>query len=178
MPAQTRQLMPHPAHPPSGVEQITLRATRDGSGLRLVYDVIGDMSAVVLPVSPGGKRRDELWKHTCFEAFIRAADGDGYVEYNLAPNGNWAAYAFSGYRADMRALAESAPRIETASRAHGLSVNVRIPALPAAFATGQIRLGASAIIEDKTGARSYWALHHPPDAPDFHHAGNFKMRLD
>jgi hypothetical protein len=35
------------------------------------------------------------------------------------------------------------------------------------------RLGLSALIEDKSGGTSYWALAHPPGKPDFHHADSF-----
>ena len=35
------------------------------------------------------------------------------------------------------------------------------------------RLGLSALIEDTSGRKSYWALAHPPGKPDFHHADCF-----
>jgi hypothetical protein len=35
------------------------------------------------------------------------------------------------------------------------------------------RLGLSALIEDKNGRKSYWALAHPPGKPDFHHGDCF-----
>jgi hypothetical protein len=35
------------------------------------------------------------------------------------------------------------------------------------------RLGLSALIEDTSGCKSYWALAHPPGKPDFHHADCF-----
>lgn len=176
--AHTSLLAPHPGHSRTGVDGITVQAAREGARLRLVYELSGDTSAITLPSVPGCARRDELWKHTCFEAFVRGEGIDGYVEFNFAPNGDWAAYEFDGYRAGMRDLDCPAPQIETTLRSDGLTVTVETPALPAAFETGQVWLGPSAIVEDTAGSRSYWALHHPEDAPDFHHAENFKMRLD
>jgi hypothetical protein len=42
----------------------------------------------------------------------------------------------------------------------------------------QWRLGLSAVLEEKDGAKSYWALAHPPgDQPDFHHPDCFAARL-
>jgi hypothetical protein len=35
------------------------------------------------------------------------------------------------------------------------------------------RLGLSALIEETSGRKSYWALAHPPGKPDFHHADCF-----
>jgi hypothetical protein len=39
------------------------------------------------------------------------------------------------------------------------------------------RLGLSALIEDASGRKSYWALAHPPGKPDFHHADCFAYEL-
>jgi hypothetical protein len=39
-------------------------------------------------------------------------------------------------------------------------------------------LGLSAVIEETSGAKSYWALAHPPGRPDFHHADGFALMLD
>jgi len=33
---------------------------------------------------------DELWQHTCFEAFIGTSSGAGYYEFNFAPSTQWA----------------------------------------------------------------------------------------
>jgi hypothetical protein len=46
----------------------------------------------------------------------------------------------------------------------------RLYALPRKFPW---RLGMSAVIEDKAGRMSYWALAHPPGKPDFHHRDCF-----
>jgi hypothetical protein len=35
----------------------------------------------------------------------------------------------------------------------------------------------SAVIEENSGAKSYWALKHPPGKPDFHHADGFDLTL-
>jgi hypothetical protein len=39
------------------------------------------------------------------------------------------------------------------------------------------RLGLSAVIEDRSGQKSYWALAHPPGRPDFHHEDCFALEL-
>ena len=38
-------------------------------------------------------------------------------------------------------------------------------------------LGLSAVLEEKDGTKSYWALAHPTEKPDFHAAGCFVARL-
>jgi hypothetical protein len=41
-----------------------------------------------------------------------------------------------------------------------------------------LRLGLSAVVEDKARVLSYWALKHPAEKPDFHHADGFVIELD
>jgi hypothetical protein len=41
-----------------------------------------------------------------------------------------------------------------------------------------LRLGLAAVIEDKAQVLSYWALKHPAEKPDFHHADGFVIELD
>jgi hypothetical protein len=40
-----------------------------------------------------------------------------------------------------------------------------------------LHLGFTAVIEDRDGRLSYWALRHPPGKPDFHHADSFALKL-
>jgi hypothetical protein len=39
------------------------------------------------------------------------------------------------------------------------------------------QIGLTAVIETATGEKSYWALHHPAEKPDFHHRGGFALSL-
>ena len=40
--------------------------------LVLSYIVTGKIGALLLPPVTASARADELWRHTCFEAFVRA----------------------------------------------------------------------------------------------------------
>lgn len=42
---------------------------------------------------------------------------------------------------------------------------------------GALRVGLSAVIEERRGAKSYWALAHPAGKPDFHHSDCFALEL-
>ena len=63
------------------------------------------------------------------------------------------------------------PRIDLLG--DGVSVRCDLSGLP----HGELRMGLSAVIEEEGGVFSYWALAHPPGAPDFHHAACFAARL-
>jgi len=39
------------------------------------------------------------------------------------------------------------------------------------------KLGLSAVIEERNGRKSYWALRHPAGQPDFHHPDCFALEL-
>ncbi|MFN3353145.1 MAG: hypothetical protein ACK4Z5_06010, partial [Brevundimonas sp.] len=96
----------------------------------------------------------------------------GYLEFNLSPSGRWASYAFDGYRQGMRPAAETvlvAPLSRTGTRAT-LAGTAELPA-------GARRLALSAVIESADGTRTYWALAHPSDKPDFHHPESFVLDL-
>ncbi len=71
------------------------------------------------------------------------------------------------------------PAIE-ARRSHDrfeLDVTVDLTPAPDLASAGLWRLGLAAVIEGANGARSYWALAHPPGAPDFHAARGFAYAL-
>ena len=119
-------------------------------------------------------RTDELWQTTCFEAFVEAAPGAGYYEFNLSPSTKWAAYHFTDYREGM-ALAELAPpAIITGANATHVDVDALIY-LPANHEPWW--LGLAVVIEETSGAKSYWALKHPAGKPDFHHDDGFALEL-
>jgi hypothetical protein len=77
--------------------------------LVLSYVVTGKMSDIRMPPVVPAARADELWQHTCFEAFVRASSGPSYYEFNFAPSTQWAAYEFAGYRNGKREAGEIKP---------------------------------------------------------------------
>lgn len=163
-------LIPHPTSFPAGLT-LEVEARRAGRGLSLEYLLAGPVETVRWPEAAARARTDELWRTTCFEAFVRTAGG--YVEYNLSPSGAWAAYRFDGYREGMRGL-EIAPPFIVTRMAPGrfvLTVDVELPE----DATGMV--GLTAVIEGLDGAITYWALAHLSDKPDFHNEGSWSAVL-
>lgn len=144
---------------------------RDGV-LSLEYTLAGAIETVLWPKEASRMRTDELWRATCFEAFVRTEAG-GYVEYNLSPSGAWAAYRFDGYRQGMRDLEMPAPFIVTRS-APGQFVLTADVTLPEDASDA---VGLTAVIRGVDGAIGYWALAHPSDKPDFHHPDSFALDL-
>ncbi|MGE0530363.1 MAG: DOMON-like domain-containing protein [Hyphomonadaceae bacterium] len=169
------ELICHPDTPSQAVDRIDVAVARPQPGmLALRYTVAGRIAEVRLAPASAPLRADELWQTTCFEAFVESAPGSGYYEFNLSPSSKWAAYHFTDYREGM-ALAElSPPAIITGANATHIDVDALIY-LPASDEPWQLAL--TAVIEETSGVKSYWALKHPPGKPDFHHADGFVLEL-
>lgn len=177
---RSAQLFAHPDTPDAAVDRIEAAVHRGAGGvLTLSYVVTGRIESLRIPARAAPVRADELWKHTCFEAFLRAPGADGYVELNLSPSSQWAVYAFAAYRERAADPATPAPFIdaEGGKTRFELTATVDVSALPGLPPDGPWRAGLSAVIEASDGHRAYWAVAHPPGKPDFHHTGGFALTL-
>lgn len=175
-------LIPHSASTPKAATRIEAEATRPSVGsLRVRYTLIGAISDIAIPPQTVADRTDELWKHTCFEIFLRSLEGDAYCEFNFSPSTQWAAYRFKAYRDGMRPIGEiPTPIINRASKPDrfDLAISLNLDQLPDLPQLGAWRVGIAAVIEETSGEKSYWSLAHPPGKPDFHHLDNFDVDLE
>jgi hypothetical protein len=69
----------------------------------------------------------------------------------------------------------TAPTIETVTTPTSFELHATL-AFPA-WKDAPWRLGLSAVIEETSGRKSYWALAHPLGHPDFHHADCFALQI-
>jgi hypothetical protein len=174
-------LVPHPSTPPAKPAFKLWVSVDHAASLGPVattnmwFGVGAPAERFVIPELSEPWRAEELWRTTCFEAFFRASGEDRYREWNFAPSGNWAAYDFSRYREDMtRAEVGSPPYIRMEDNFTWWTVGATI----AVDAETQWQLGLSAVLEEKDGTKSYWALAHPAaEKPDFHAPDCFVARL-
>ena len=178
---QAAVLTAHPSTPNDAVRRlgVQLRAEEAGT-LVFQYSLEADMSRVRIPSCGAGGRADALWTHTCFEAFVAAADGPGYHEFNFSPSLEWAIYRFSAYREDMSpAEVGQVPDISMRRRDDGLELQaiVRLGQWADLRGARHWRIALAAVIEDENGRLSYWGLRHPPGKPDFHHPNGFALEV-
>ncbi len=165
----------HRDTPCEAVTGIAVEVARSATGLlHLSYTANGEIAGLCLPPPATPVRTDDLWRHTCFEAFLGPVPGTAYLEFNVAPSTQWAAYHFDFYRAGMRPE-PAAPRIAVQATASTFTLDVTLDL--ASLPRAPWRLGLTAVIEEKTGRKSYWALAHPPGKPDFHHADCFAAQI-
>lgn len=168
----------HPLTEKGFVDAIAVHVDRaEGGRLQIKYTLHGLVDGIDFPEVAQPKRTDELWKDTCFELFCGRADDHSYVEFNFAPSGQWAAYAFTGYREGMTELACAPPQIKCTAGAGIFEMTVTMD-LPESLRTVDVMAGLSAVIADKDGRTAYWALAHPPGKADFHHKDCFALQLE
>jgi len=171
----------HPSTRAPSVRTIQVLVRRSpGAELQLTFRLEGEIAQIRLS-SPSASGADkQLWRHTCFEAFIAVGRQPAYHEFNFAPSGEWTVYAFSSYR-NGGPLASEIFRPDITVRSTGsrleLDAAVRLDRLSAIHPGASLRVGLAAVIEASDGF-SYWALHHPGLKPDFHNADGFALQLD
>jgi hypothetical protein len=156
------------------VRSVAARVHRTGEGIAVTYSLEGQLDRLRIPPPRPPRIAARLWQHTCCEIFVARKGLPGYHEFNLAPSGEWAAYAFARYRDGAPLVDEKLdPRITVRRGGDLLELDALIR-----FDRAALSLALAAVVEDQDGALSYWALTHPPGKPDFHHPDAFAAELD
>ena len=173
-------LVPHPTTPP-GISDLKVWATVEHAAslaavatTNIWFGIGAPAARFVIPEPAEPGLADELWKTTCFEAFLRPLGEQSYREWNFAPSGAWAAYDFTSTRSGMTEGEAADPyvRMEDNFTWWALGASIAVPA------DTNWEVGLSAVLEEKDGTKSYWALAHPPgEKPDFHAADCFAASL-
>lgn len=174
-------LVPHPDTPPSGTPfkvwaNIDHAASLGAVASTNIWFGIGAPASrfILSPASEEPARSDRLWERTCLEAWFREPGSEAYREWNFAPSGDWAAYDFNSHRRGRSDPDVRSPYIR-------MEDNMTWWALGATISVDADRhwqLGLSAILEERDGTKSYWALAHPESGdPDFHDPACFTAHL-
>jgi hypothetical protein len=171
----------HPSARPEIVRSIQVLVRRRASAeLQVTFRLEGDISRIRIPMPSVPRFNTELWRHTCFEAFIRSEGEHQYHEFNFAPSGEWGVFAFSDYRSGAPLPNEALhPRIAVRSMPTRLELDAvaKLDAVSLSYSRATLRIGLSAVIDTADGF-TYWALAHPAEKPDFHNADGFALLLD
>lgn len=180
---QTYRLICHPDTPQSALSDVEVVIGRRGvCCLSLSFRAIGRVGEVAWPGDQllgfeNWEQADELWQHSCFEAFVRAEAETGYTELNFATSGKWAAYGFRDYREGMAPVEELTLHSASWQIQKARTDLNAVLGLPPAYQGKNWELAISAVIEARDGNKSFWALAHSPGKPDFHHPDCFAATL-
>ena len=157
---------------------------RDSGIITIEYALYGLLSHLVIPgqePDSHGTRCDELWRHTCFELFVKEVDAKNtsYLECNFSPSGNWNIYSFGSYRKDMMEVEEVLkPKItvEETKKIFSLAAEVDLTGLVSDSST--VDIGVACVVENVAGKLGHWTLNHTGEAPDFHDPRSFILQLN
>jgi hypothetical protein len=69
------------------------------------------------------------------------------------------------------------PRMVCRRSADRIALEAEIDLASAALPTGAWKVGLTAVLEEKDGRLSYFAIAHPRERPDFHDARGFILEL-
>jgi hypothetical protein len=183
MPLQAH-LTAHPSTPCDAIGDFQARVqVRETDLLVLDYSLQGELSHLRIPSRRPAQRADELWRHTCFEAFLVTDESPGYYELNFSPSGEWAAYRFSAYRTGMApadGVGVPTTRVVHDATSLHLEAAIAVAAIRETLqpqSTVPLRVALAAVIEDCNGRVSYWAQRHAPGKADFHHPAGFVLEI-
>jgi hypothetical protein len=171
----------HPSAHSAVVRSVQALVRRSASAeLKMTFRVNGDIPRIKISAQGVQRFNKELWRHTCFETFVSLEGQREYHEFNFAPSGEWAVFAFNGYRTGGPLANELLrPHIALRSTPTRLELDAiaKLDALSPIYSRARLCLGLSAVIETSDGY-SYWALAHAAENPDFHKAEGFALLLD
>ena len=185
-----RQVCPLFPHDPQDTPDLLISAEfvwREGGILELSYNLRpaqhdGDLLDLVLPSAEikhpqiSGQRSDELWMHSCFEAFIGLPGSEKYWELNISPLGDWNLYCFNSYRNGGQPSVEAAAPLVTVRRTRrDCRCDVVLDLRPWWPIEAMPELGLTMVLEEKSSRLSYWALSHPAKVADFHDRRSFQI---
>jgi hypothetical protein len=163
----------HPAARCPALRAVEASVSRDSAThLRAIFFLEGEIARLRVPPRRAPRFAQNLWQHTCCEVFVAEKGAAAYREFNLSPSGEWAAYAFVRYRRGGPVDAE--PDIVVRTEERELPLSARVPL----HERGALDIGLSVVVEDESGALSYWALRHGPGQPDFHRRDAFALELE
>lgn len=159
-------------------------------GFDFVFRLEGDLKKVLcskssfeLGVGELCLRQEGLWNHTCFEIFLKPfALSDSYYEFNFSTLGIWDVFAFESYR-NPKVLKKSFDfelvglKWDPVLNELGGSVMIlKKDLMDQVCARKGSCFGLTAVVEDVSLNKSYWALAHSGVKPDFHQSESFILK--
>jgi hypothetical protein len=169
-------LQPFASEPQLAKIVLTAEASRCNHCLQLRYRLKHPDQTVLMPSEPTkGIRANQLWEHTCFEAFFAIPGQQQYWEVNMSPACAWNVYRFSAYRHNLQEeTAIASLDVKAARLANDLQLEATVELESLIPMQAHLELALTAVLKLPQGC-SYWAARHPSTQPDFHWRGGFQL---
>lgn len=118
-------------------------------------------------------RKDELWKKTCFEFFLKNPETSAYYEFNFSTDQEWNIYAFESYRKPTPPLRSDDFRIQNIKWRNG-EFQAQILNQTNWY---DMEVALSAVLVERSGKIHYFSMFHPDQKPNFHHQKSFQFKI-
>jgi hypothetical protein len=159
--------------------QVTGWIDRSGDLLEIQYQLVGDLAGLTIaaPVALPS-RRFALWEATCLEFFVATLGQPHYWEFNLSPSGDWNVFRLEDYRQGLRneELVPALP-FQVSCQARELTLSLSLSLGGLVDRSEDLEMAMTAVLQDRSGAFSYWAVSHPGPEADFHRRDGFTVQL-
>lgn len=156
---------------------LSVTVDRRGNFLVLRYEMAGTIESILMAEREYPTRQMGLWETTCFECFFGVPGQDLYWEVNLSTAGHWNIFRLDGYRLGLReelAIKELTVLIDRSA----FSLETELDLSLLGLETFELELSVTAVIADKLGGVSYWAVCHGGIEADFHLRDSFVIRIN
>lgn len=176
---QSFSLQPFPTVSPLPDIKIKCTVVRNSNTLDVSYELSGDIKDLLIPEKAGAPaRKTRLWEETCLELFLGISNSPVYREFNLSPAGHWNVFLFDAYRQGMREepAFKSLPfNVQVSPDSFVLCLEIELNRI---IRTGQsLEAAVCAVVKQKNGNTSYWAVTHKGLQADFHRRDSFIIEL-
>jgi hypothetical protein len=119
-------------------------------------------------------RRDGLWQATCVEAFLQPSGLQKYYEFNFALTPAWNGYEFTEYRKPQPP--EATADFVLKAMSWNSEQKHLIVRLENNSGYQKFQAGLTAILQEKSGNKHYYAVAHKGPKPDFHLSESFILQ--
>ena len=156
---------------------LSVTVDRRGNFLVLRYEMTGAIESILMAEREYPTRQMGLWETTCFECFFGVPGQDWYWEVNLSVAGHWNVFKLDGYRSGLReelAIEELTILIDRSE----FSLETELDLSLLGLETFELELSVTAVIADKLGGVSYWAVCHGGIEADFHLRDSFVIQIN
>ncbi len=162
--------------------QLTSTVHHDDQAFYLVFKIQGDLGSINLgEYHPKKERVLKLWEKTCFEFFIKDQNSNQYLEFNFSPNFSWNAFYFQDYRSELREWEEiHSIEIDILNSLDHFTLMAKIPyknIIQKLNSLNNLSYSTTAVLLEKDQSKSYWAIDHLDQVPNFHYFESIKYKF-
>ncbi|CAG35354.1 DOMON-like domain-containing protein [Desulfotalea psychrophila] len=170
-------LRPHATSPLAGI-QLGGAIYRQQNSISIWFQLRGDLAQIKMGKGGQQGRCHDLWRKTCFEVFIARPESPAYWELNVSPMGEWNIYSFSECRRGMQEeVGIEQVSVTTYQTEDSFTLHCNLCLDKILFPNYPLQIAACAVLQDREGLCSYWALEHGEGPPDFHNRKKFLLNI-